>query len=165
MNCSALLTLISTLALALITAFYAYITYRILKANQSMLRAIQDQSAALIQLEMYDRRLKVYDAISRFISETLQYGTTDNEKLIDMLRETKHAKFLFPKDDDIKEYIDLLYQKGLDLEYKEKELNSESKVCTQERREQLVEESRKLKDWIKSQFDTVDKKFGKHLQL
>jgi hypothetical protein len=128
-------------------------------------KAMQDQSAVLIRLEAYDRRLKVYDAITRFIAETLQYGTTNNERLIEMLRETKHAKFLFPKDDDIKEYIDLLYQKGLDLEYKEKALNSESKVCTKERREQLIEESRKLKDWIKSQFNTVNIKFKKYLQL
>ena len=165
MNYSELLSLISTLALVPVTIVYAYVTYRILKANQSSVKAIKDQSATLIQLEMYDRRLKVYDAISRFISETLQYGTTNFERLNEMLRETKHAKFLFSKDDDIKEYIGLVYQKGLDLEYKEKELNSESKSCSKDRREQLTEKSSKLKDWFRSQFDTVDTKFRNYLQL
>lgn len=165
MNCTEILTLIMTLALVSITAIYAYITYRILKANQRSVKAIQDQSAALIQLEAYDRRLRVYDAITRFIAETMQCGTTNDERLIEMLRETKHAKFLFTKDDEIKEYIDLIYQKGVDLEYKEKELSGESNICTKERREQLVEKSSELKDWFRSQFDTVDTKFRNYLQL
>ena len=161
MNYSEILTLV----LVLITAFYAWSTYQILKTNERTVEAIREQSKELNRLEAYDRRLKVYDAITRFVAEIKLFGTTNNEKLIDLLRETKHAKFLFGKDDDIKEYIDLLYQKGLNLEYKEKEIWSESRVCGNEQKEKLIEESRALKDWFTAQFDTVDVKFRKHLQL
>jgi hypothetical protein len=136
-----------------------------LKANEHSVTAIREQSAELTRLEAYDRRLKVYDSINRFIAEILQRGTTDDQRLIEMIRETKHAKFLFPRDDDLTGYIDLLYQTGLDLEYKEEEIRRDSQVCTKKRREKLIEESRKLKDWFKSQFDVVDTKFRKHLQL
>jgi hypothetical protein len=113
----------------------------------------------------YDKRLKVYDAIRSFIDDLLQRGTTDGETLMEMLRETRHAKFLFPVDDDLGGYIDLLYRKGLDLEYKEKELCSESRPCSKERNEKLAEDSYGLKNWFRAQFDTVDSKFRKHLQL
>ena len=125
MSCAEILTLVLTFALVSITAFYAWSTYRILKANEHAVEAIRDQSKELTRLNVYDKRLRVYDAIRGFISDLLRRGTTDDEKLMEMLRETKHAKFLFPVDDDLGGYIDLLYHKGLDLEYKEKELSSE----------------------------------------
>ena len=165
MNCSEFLMLTLTLALVLITAFYVWVTYRILRANERSVKAIRDQSIELTRLNVYDKRLKVYDAIISFIGGSLALGTTDNEKLTEMLRETRHAKFLFPVDEDLKGYIDTLYRKGLDLEYKEKEIHAEPKVRTRERLEKLLEESSKLKDWFNSQYDTVDKKFGKYLQL
>jgi|GEM_PF-2004196 len=165
MNCSELLMLALTLALVLITAFYAGVTYRILRANERSVKAIRDQSAELIRLNVYDKRLKVYDAIKSFIGGSLALGTTDDDKLTEMLNETRHAKFLFPVDEDIKGYIDTLYRKGLDLEYKEKEIRAEPQVCTRERLEKISEESSKLKDWFNSQYDIIDKKFGKYLQL
>jgi hypothetical protein len=165
MTCSEILTLALTLALVLTTAIYAWLTYRILKANERSVQAIREQSAQQTRLEAYDRRLRVYDSINRFIAEILQRGTTDDERLTEMLRETKHAKFLLPVDDDLTGYIDSLYNKGLDLQYKEGEIRADRQVCTQERRERLIEESRVLKDWFKTQFEVVDTKFRKHLQL
>ena len=103
---------ILTLCLVLITGWYVWVTSRILKSNNRAVIAMKYQTLELIRLESYDRRLKVYDAIKRFIAELRQSGTTDNEKLIGMLRETKHAKFLFNEGDDIEKYIDLLYTKG-----------------------------------------------------
>jgi hypothetical protein len=151
---------ILTSALVLITGFYAWATYRILKANERAVSAMRKQTAEFIRLEAYDRRLKVYDTITRFIAETLQDGTTDNEKLIEMLRATKHAKFLFDND-DIRGYIDLLYNKGLEYEYKEKEIWK----APIEAREKMANDIHEIRKWFRDQFDIVEAKFEKYLQL
>lgn len=141
---------ILTSVLVLITGFYAWATYRLLKANERAVSAMRKQTAEFIRLEAYDRRLKVYDAISRFIAETLICGTTNNEKLMEMQRETKHAKFLFENDDDIKGYIDLLYEKGLDLEYKVKAVSGEfRREYTDEEWKKISKGMLELSNWFK----------------
>jgi hypothetical protein len=50
MNCSEILTLVLTLALVLTTAFYAGVTYRILRASERSVQAIRDQSMELTRL-------------------------------------------------------------------------------------------------------------------
>jgi hypothetical protein len=142
---------ILTLALVLITGWYVLLTYKILKANN--------------RLEAYDRRLKVYDAIKKFIAEVQKYGTTDNEKLIEMLRETRHAKFLFAEDDDMEKYTTSLYLKGLDLEYKEKAISGKFGKNTEHHQNKLVKDAQEILDWFSAQFSIVDDKFKKYLQL
>ena len=156
---------ILTSVLVLITGFYAFASYRILKANERAVSAIKKQTAEFIRLEAYDRRLKVYDAISRFIAETLQEGTTDNEKLIEMLRETKHAKFLFDKNDGIRGYIDLLYEKGLECEYKERRIRGKFERVTRKAIEKTANDIHEIRGWFRNQLDTVETRFEKYLQL
>jgi hypothetical protein len=57
---------------------------------------------------LYPRRLEIYDSIQSFIAEVSQLATTNTERLVRMLRETRHADFLFD-DDDIVQYIQELH--------------------------------------------------------
>lgn len=116
-----------------------------------------------IKLTCYSRRLEILDATKKFIASIAREGTTDIEKLMEMLRETKHAKFLFKKNDKIVEYINTLYKKGLALEYKEKEIDRNRLGA--ENREKLIQTSFELKDWFMKQFEVIDSKFEKYLQL
>jgi len=116
-----------------------------------------------IKLECYDRRLKTYDAIKKFIANIGIEGTTDNKELMAMLRETKHAHFLFSEDDKIVEYINTLYKKGVDLEYKEKGIKNNH--LKEENRKKLVLEAHELKSWFGKQYEVIDSKFDKYLQL
>lgn len=156
---------ILTLGLMLITGWYVWVTAQILKANNRALTAMKDQTVKFIQLEAYDKRLKVYNAITRFIANIKCDSTTDNEKLMEMLRETKYAKFLFAKDDEIEEYLALLYQKGNDLEYKEKAISGKIGEYTEEKKKKLVKEADEIRDWLKDQYGVVDTKFQKYFQL
>lgn len=140
-----------TLFVASATAFFAYRQHRLEKTK--------------LKLESYPRRLKVYDAINRFIADTLQSGTTDNEHLTEMLRETKRARFLFNKKDKITTYIDTIYKNGLDLEYKEEGLMGKLEKYSAEQRNKIVEERGKLFDWFKDQFRVVEEKFKPYLHL
>ena len=100
--------------MALFTASIAYFAYRQHRLERTKL-----------ELEAYDRRLRIRDAVQMFISDIEMEGTTDNEHLIAMLRETKHARFLFNKRDGISSYIDSLYQKGSEISYKQERVESE----------------------------------------
>lgn len=146
--------IINGVLLVFFTASIAYFAYRQHRLEKTRLK-----------LDAYDRRLAVRDAIQAFISHIQIEGTTDNERLFAMLRETKHSKFLFDKQDEIQDYIDSLYKKGLDLEYKQKAVDSERKPLPNEKKEKLWAEIMKLKEWFTKQHDVVDSKFEKYLQL
>ncbi len=132
--------------------------------THKLAKAAQEQVALTRQFEAYPRRLQVYDAIHRFIADIAIEGTTNNEYLIEMLRETKYAKFLFDKKNDITGYVDNLYQKGLKLEYKDKEIRS-TRGLSSEQKEKLGEELLDLKRWFRSQPNVIDSKFKEYLQL
>jgi len=102
-----------------------------------------------------DKILEIYDAIKKFIASIQVAGTTDNDNLMELLKKTKHAKVLF-KDKEVAEHVDLLYHKGLNLEFIEKQL---WKTNNQKRREELAQKSHDLFTWFSDQHETVDKMF------
>lgn len=59
------------------------------------------------KLEAYDRRIKVYDTIKGLISTVMSQGSAEYPQLTEMLRETKHAIFLFDEE-EITNYIEQL---------------------------------------------------------
>ena len=146
--------IIVSVLLALLTASIAYFAYRQHRLERTKLK-----------LEAYDRRLRIRDAIQIFISDIEIEGTTDDEHLIAMLRETKHARFLFNKRDGITSSIDSLYQKGLELEYKQKRVESERRPLSKEREEEMWKEILELKGWFTKQHTVIDSMFEKYLQL
>jgi hypothetical protein len=68
-------------------------------------------------IELFGRRVAVYDAMQRFVADTLSSGTTTPDSLVAMLRETRHAQFLFESSDDISGFIKHFYKQGVDLKY------------------------------------------------
>ena len=78
------------------------------------------------------------------------------------MRQPPHARFLF-EDDDIPSFIEVLYRKGTELVYKERELNRET--LPQKQQEKLEQETSTLKKWFEDQHDVVDTKFNKYLHL
>ena len=53
-----------------------------------------------LRAELFDRRIAVYDAMRRFVADITSSGTATLDSLVAMLRETRHAKFLFKSSDD-----------------------------------------------------------------
>ena len=141
---------LSDVLLSISTVVIAYFAY-----CQHRLGTIQ------LKLEAYDRRVEIYGAIKRFISRILE-SPSDEEQLDIFLRQPPHARFLF-EDDDIPSFIEVLYRKGTELVYKERELNRET--LPQKQQEKLEQETSTLKKWFEDQHDVVDTKFNKYLHL
>lgn len=143
-----------SLLIVIFTASIAYFAYRQHRLEKSRFK-----------LEAYERRLKIRDVIHSFISDIEIEGTSDSEHQIALRRETKHAKFLFDKKDDIISYIDSLYDRGLYLEYKQKYVERERESLSKEQREKMGDEISEIKRWFTKQHAITDSKFEKYLQL
>ena len=90
-----------TLILAGVTACFASVQHNL---DKNRLRA-----------ELFDRRVAVYDAMKRFVSDIISSGTGEMKSLMEMLRETRHAQFLFKSSDDISGFIFHFYKQGVEL--------------------------------------------------
>ena len=109
----------------------------------------------------FDRRLKIHDAITSFIADIKTSGTTNNQRLVQLLKETKHAKFLFNEEDKIPEYINKLYEKGSRLECASDDIKS----LRGEQRNNMIKKRQTLLKWFGGQYRVVEEKFKPYLKL
>ncbi len=112
------------------------------------------------RLELYDKRYPVFISTMEYISYVAQHRNVSDEVLFKFLRESKDKEFLFG--DDIKNHLENLYKKGLDLQLNEIELKPEP---VGEKRNQMVRRSSELFSWFTNQFEVSKKLFGKYLAV
>lgn len=117
-----------------------------------------------LKLEVYDRRLKIYNAIKFFIAETQTFGTTNNEKLVKLLQETRESLFLV-KENNISEYIETLHNKGVDLEFVKTKLSQSEFYIEDIEREKLARQAKEIMQWMSDQHNVVEEKFSKYLSI
>ena len=140
-----------TLILAAATACFAWRQHNL---DKNHLRA-----------ELFARRVAVYDAMRQFVADIISSGTTTLDSLVGMLRETRHAQFLFKSSDDISGFIRHFYKQGVDLKTTRQIYEA---IRTQDReaeRVRLVQKERDLLVWFGEQSDAIDDKFRPYLQL
>ena len=100
---SALLTnLLTALPTVVIGCIALYIAYQQWQTNHRKL-----------ELDLYDRRLRLYQATTKYISVVLADFKPKLEDLFEFRRETAEAHFLYGR--DITAYLDELYRHGVDL--------------------------------------------------
>src|SRR6266498_1512373 len=63
-----------------------------------------------LRIELFGRRVAVYDAMKRFVADTMSSSTATPDSLVEMLRETRHAQFLFKSSDNIVGFIQHFYE-------------------------------------------------------
>lgn len=85
--------------IAIVGIYIAYQQYRI---NKQRLRH-----------ETYERRLAVYKAVQRYLSEILRDGKTSYDRALQFNSEAAEATFLF--DESVQQRIDEIYQKSIDM--------------------------------------------------
>jgi hypothetical protein len=105
-----------------------------------------------------DRVLAIYDSIKSFIVEIQQNGTADNELLKRFLQETRHATVLF-EEPEIVEYINMLYRKGVELDYVDKAI-SKTEGPDMDR---ILEKRENLFEWFCGQHDVAEDLFRPYL--
>lgn len=145
------------IAKALLTPFIAiiavYIAWQQWKTNQQKLN-----------LERYDRRLRVYEEIRKILSIILRDAKANTDDLLKFRTSVSEADFLFGP--EISEYIDEIYKHGLSLW----RWNQDYRDYTQEKPEnydhkKVVDEMHKELTWLTKQFEPAKQKFKKYLDI
>lgn len=117
------------------------------------------------KIDAQERRLALFDTIMTFLAHITMRGTTDSEELRSMIRGARHAQFLFPKKAKIRELVDELYQKGLDLEYLEKDIDNLRSSEPEESRRDKIQKSSELKKWFSAKRPEIEAQFRPYLAI
>jgi len=113
------------------------------------------------RLDLYDKRYPVYLGTMEYLSVIMRDASVTMEELMKFLRNSKDKEFLFGK--DVKDYLEELYKKGVDLKRYESLLKNDR--LDEEKRTKLVDEEADLLEWFRKQFDVSKTLFGKYLAI
>jgi hypothetical protein len=113
------------------------------------------------RLDLYDKRYPVYLATMQYLSFILQSARVTDEELFKFLRNSKDKEFLFGK--DVQQYLDELYRKGVNLNFRTIERQNER--IEDSKRRQLIKEEHELLEWFSKQFEVSKKLFGEYLTI
>lgn len=143
-------TYLAALLTPIVAVLGSFIAYRQWRLAQNKLK-----------LELFDRRLSVYDATRALLASIMSSGKTKDEEVFKFMVATREAKWLL--NDSIAEYLDKqLYHKVIDLQTLASELEG---VGVGEERTQNVHAQANIKKWLMAQFGVLDEKFTPFLQL
>jgi len=117
-----------------------------------------------LNLERYDRRLRIYEEVRKILSIILRDADASTEDLLKFITSVSEADFLFGP--EITEYINQIYKRGLSLW----KWNQQYRDYTQEKPEgydhkKVVEEMHKELTWLTKQFVPAKEKFKKYLDI
>ena len=137
----------------LIAIVATYIAWQQWKTNQQKLN-----------LERYDRRLRVYEEVIKILSIILRDANASMEDLLKFRTSVSEADFLFGP--EIPAYVDEIYKRGLNLW----RWNQEYRDYTQEKpdgydHKKVVDEKHKELTWLVEQFKPAKEKFKKYLDI
>jgi hypothetical protein len=134
--------------IAILVALIAYRQYRIQEYR--------------VRLDLYDKRLKIYEAVMTFFRHLYQNGSASTEELLSLTGDTAEARFLFKG--HMRNQIDLIYRTALDLQEINRELSNHSLPVGPERSELAKKMTAHFK-LLRAQRDQTVKLFEKYLRL
>jgi hypothetical protein len=114
-----------------------------------------------VNLELYDRRLPIYNAAMRLIANVVQKGTCTFEQLDQFLKDIKEARFLF--NEDIETYLHKLHNEALAIHLGERK--REVLAPTSDEHGKSVDAWRDRLIWFTQQPNEVRKRFDSFLQI
>jgi len=143
-------SVLAALLTPVVALFALFIAYRQWKTAQNKLK-----------LDLFERRLQVYEAARDFISSIMTSGRTSGEREFKYLSGTRGAVWLF--DQAIVEYLDKeIWSKVCDLGALQAELEGEP---VGETRTKNVQRQREVKEWLTEQLRVMERKFEPFLKL
>ncbi len=138
-----------TPVIALIATYIAIQQYRIEQAKS--------------KLERYDRRLAVYKAVHRFLSDVVQAHKVEPDDIRRLHVDTTEAGFLFGK--DIPDYIHELALHGVRLVRAYHLLKNRNDRPPDYDHDRVVQTNDDEMIWMYEQFDVAERKFAKYLKV
>ncbi len=102
----------SVLALV-ITVGLGIVTYKVQRQQTEIARQQAATNRLQYRLALFDRRMKVFDAVTDLLGEIFRNARINLDQLNMLARETRDRELLFGP--EIKEYIDEIFSNGVDL--------------------------------------------------
>jgi hypothetical protein len=115
-----------------------------------------------VRMDLFDRRLKIYNAIMDFMNHIRRHGDAGNDQIFELIKQTVDSKFLFKG--KIKLHIDSLLQKALALQEVNKQLANPSLLVGDERTRLVKEMTIHFKS-LREQYNQTDELFAKYIKL
>ncbi len=141
----------SLLLSAVLGVSMAYIAWQQCKINKYKVR-----------VDLFDRRLRIYQEVMKFWARVMQNGTTTNDELVQLLRDTKESEFLFGH--KVAEFINSIYKRGVDLDTDTKILNGAGPLSPKEK-QRLLDAQCSHFEWLRNQSETAKEIFKKYLDI
>lgn len=117
-----------------------------------------------LNFDRYERRLKVYEEVVRFISIGIREANYENDELMNFKPKVSEADFLFG--DEVFKYINELQERAVNLSYWNKEYRDYSQPKPENYdHKKIVEGKHKEILWISSQDESARKLFKKYLDV
>jgi len=138
----------------LIAILAVYIAYQQYKVNHHALRN-----------QLYERRYRVFEATMAYLAEIMRHGKTDFRRVGQFYAETSEAEFLFTE--KVTDHLELLYQKGIDLEQLGDKLfpPDGSQGVTGEERGRVAKEKGDLFKWFNAQLQKTRDVFRSEMKV
>ena len=142
---------LTALLTPVIVVIAVYIAYQQWQTNQQRLK-----------IDLYDRRLSVYKAVTKYLNAVLTTLHPTLENLFEFHRSTAEADFLFGP--DIRKYLDDLYKHGVQLQRWKEERQAEKQDWPADYdHHKVVEGISKESTWFVEQPERALRQFKKHL--
>jgi hypothetical protein len=143
--------IVASFGVLIVGCITAYVAYKQHKTDKDKLK-----------LDLYEKRFKVFQAIMELNSKIFRDANISISDLQIFLASTREANFLF--DDDIKKFIEELYQKAIRLRFVEERLGDQRLPVGNERTK-FANESHEILTWFGEIPRKTEKKFEKYLSL
>ena len=111
-----------------------------------------------VRLDLFDRRMAIFDALMQLLRIIGRDGTISNEELVRFSADTNNAVFIVA---ELSDYLDEIYKHAVDLQYSSNR-EGEDSVPEGELKE-LTIKTRDYREWFNQQFKTARTKFSKYL--
>ncbi|HZP65902.1 MAG TPA: hypothetical protein VFB32_06295 [Rudaea sp.] len=117
-------------------------------------------AANKLKLDLFDRRIAIYDAAHAFVVEVMRTGTSDLQQQRKFYSSTRGATWLF--DPAVTEYLDkTLWEKATRLEALVETMN----VADDEQRAENIRQQTEIKLWFAEQLGELERRFSPFLKL
>lgn len=113
------------------------------------------------KLEFYDRRLAIYRAIHRFISQVTANAHPTLDQLGEFIDATQEARFLF--DRETADFVSELHHKAVRLRYINRKLGHGD--TSDEQRHTLAEEDGQILLWFADRLEELKERFSRYLEV
>ena len=149
------INVMSALLVPIIAIMGIYIAYQQFRINEQRLRH-----------ETYERRLAIYKAVQKYLSEMLREGTTTFQRTLEFYSEASEAAFLF--DASVQDKIDEIYKQSIDMTAAYEKMypsNGSPGLPVGEERSRVAEEHSRLLKWHMDELSSSKLFFAKKLGL